>query len=184
MSMKVYSFLLTVVLLSALGSCSKNSEGSGGISCDLPSTEVPEEMVGNWVNGYNSATQILDAYSGRYLGNAFQTGKYFHFEENGKNAQFFLMANAGLSGNTATKVIGTVEFLNDDSFIFHACKAHYRGWRNGSLVVDRDATADEVMSQGLTQRYYYSFVTSGNTTYMQIRFDPNSPYGTSFRQVP
>ena len=139
-------------------------------------------MVGNWANGYNSSTQLLDTYNGRYLGNAWQSGKYFHFSPDGKYAEFYYMDNAGLSSSTATRVIGTVSFDEaDGSFIFHACKAHYRGWQNGSLTVDRDATEDE-LQQFLTQKYYYSFEQTGNNLWMQIRFEPGGT-PTSFESV-
>ena len=177
-------FLLVGMMLSLVFfSCKKNSDGMGGVSCDLPSTSVPEELQGNWASGYNSFTDIVDAYNGQVIGNAWQSGKLFHFENNGKNAQFFYMANGGTYSSTATKVIGTVEFLDDQSFIFHACKAHYKGWQNGALRVDRDATSEEVTGS-LTQKYYYDFVTSGGKTWLQIKFDQNDEYGSSFEQVP
>ena len=183
--MKAYFFLTSILMLVFFSGCKKNDESPGSsMSCNLPSSSVPAELVGNWANGYNSSTKIVDAYTGEYVGNAFQSGKLFHFENDGKNAEFYYLANAGVNANTATKAIGTVEFLDDESFIFHACKAHYKGWQNGALKVDRDATDQEVASPGLTQKYYYTMVTSGDITYMQIKFDKADDYGTSFEKVP
>ena len=161
--------------------CSKNNDNTS-VSCSLPATSVPAAMIGSWASGYNSSTQIVDVYNGQYLGNAWQSGKYFHFSQDGKYAEFYYMASAGLSGSTATKAIGTVTFGEQEgSFIFHCCKAHYRGWQNGTKTIDRDATATEA-SGNLTQKYYYSFETSGGNTWMQIRFDPSgSP--SSFKAV-
>ncbi len=155
---------------------------SGGVSCDLPSSVVSNEIAGEWASN-NSWTDIVDVYNGQVIGNNWQTGKVFHFPKDGKNAEFYITANAGLYMKTATRAIGTVEFLDDNSFIFHACKAHYKGWQNGRLTVDRDATASEVSGEGLTQRYYYSFDNSGSATWMVIKFDPNDDYGTSFEKV-
>ncbi len=65
---------------------------------------------------------------------------------------------------------GTVTFnVPEGSFVFHACQGHYRGWQNGVMTVDRDATAAE-LANNLTQRYFYSFETTGGITWMQIRF--------------
>ena len=173
-----------VLLVCSFLSCKKNASGVNTVSCNLPSTPVPLALVGNWANGYGSSTEIVDAYSGAYVGNAFESGKYFHFDADGKYAEFYYMANAGTVASTATKAIGTVEFSDDNSFIFHACSAHYKGWENGILTLDRDATEDEVAAPGLTQKYYYSMETSGGITYMVIRFDPSDETGTSFENVP
>lgn len=161
--------------------CKKDSNGSS-VSCNLPSTNVPASMTGSWASGFNSSTQIADAYNGQYLGNAWQSGKYFRFNADGKYAEFYYLANAGLSASTATKAVGTVTFNEQEgSFVFHCCNAHYRGWQNGVKTVDRDATGSET-SGNLTQKYYYSFETSGGNTWMQIRFDPaGSP--SSFKAV-
>lgn len=143
--MKLLSTLFPALALAVLlFGCEKNNDNPHSLSCDLPSTPVPSFLVGNWASGYSSSTDIVDAYSGQYVGNQFQSGKYFHFDADGKYAEFYYMANAGLTANSATKAIGTVEFLDDNSFIFHACRAHYKGWQNGVLTIDRDATESEV----------------------------------------
>ena len=177
--------IFIVCLFAGAISCKKDGSGSssgGNVSCNLPSTPVPEGMAGNWASGYNSSTDLVDAYSGEYLGNNFQSGKYFHFDANGKYAEFYIMVNGGLSFSAATREIGTVEFSNDNSFTFHVCNAHYRGWENGALTVDRDATDEEVAD--LTTTYYYTMETIGGTTWMEIKFDPNDESFTSFEQVP
>jgi hypothetical protein len=170
------------LLATTLSHTSSSAQNTKKISCNLPSTATPAHLVGSWANGYNSSTNLYDVYTRNYVGNAFQTGKYFHFDADGKYAEFCYIMNAGTSLSGATRATGTVEFLDDNSFIFHACKAHYKGWRNGSLYIDRDATDQEV-AERITGKYYYSMVTSGGTTYMQIKFDPKQEYGTSFRKV-
>jgi hypothetical protein len=105
------SSIFVLCLLVAAISCKKDgSDNSGNVSCNLPSTPVPDGLAGNWASGYNSSTEIVDAYSGAYVGNAFQSGKYFHFDADGKYAEFYYMANAGTTASTATKAVGTVEF--------------------------------------------------------------------------
>ena len=116
---KLFYYLMVVAVLVVTG-CKKNKDGNGRVNCSLPSTPVPSEMVGNWANGYNSSTQLVDTYNGQYLGNAWQSGKFFHFSEDGKYAEFYYMANAGLSSSTATRVIGTVTFdeIRDGVFAY------------------------------------------------------------------
>jgi hypothetical protein len=178
--------LIVVVMALAIAGtgCKKDKvNGNGGTaSCNLPSTIVPDEMQGKWASGYGSFTEIVDTYNGQHLGNAWQSGKYFSFSADGKTAEFYYMASAGLTSSTATKATGTVTFDEQEgSFVFHACKAHYKGWQNGALTVDRDATTHETANL-LTRKYYYSFEQSGGITWMQIRFAPgDSP--SSFEVV-
>jgi hypothetical protein len=61
-----------------MAGCKKDKDG---VSCNLPSTPVPDEIAGQWASGYNSLTQIVDTYSGKYLGNNWQSGKYFSFRQ-------------------------------------------------------------------------------------------------------
>jgi hypothetical protein len=183
--MKKVLFAFTIALAIAGTSCKKDKSGDNGgtTSCNLPSTTVPAEMRGNWASGYNSSTDIVDVYNGKYLGNAWQSGKYFSFSPDGKYAEFYLMTSAGLTSSTATKVIGTVTFDEQEgSFVFHACNGHYKGWQNGTLTVNRDATAQELATL-LTRKYYYSFEESGGNLWMQIRFNPGDDFPTSFSAV-
>ena len=180
--MKKLFYSIVVFAILAITGCEKETGIDTPASGNLPSTPVPAQMVGKWASGYNSFTQIIDTYNGQYLGNAWQSGKYLNLESNGKYAELYYMANAGLSSSTATMAIGTVTFNeNEGYFLFHCYKAHYKGWQSGVRTVDRDATADEVANL-FTQKFYYSFETTGSTTWMQIRFDPQGT-PTSFRRV-
>lgn len=165
-------------------SCKKDKGGNGGGNCNNPSTSVPAQVVGSWVNGYTSFTQVLDAYTGKILGNTWQSGRYLHLESNGKNAELYIFGGSQFS-EFATKVQGTVTFNEaNESFQFHVCSAHYKGWQNGAKTVDRDAT--EAEKQQLTEnlQFFYGFETSGGTTWFQLFFISN-PNGspTSFRKT-
>lgn len=178
--MKKLIYFLSIIAVT--GTACKKDDKQSGVSCNLPFTSVPASMVGKWASGYNSSTQIVDTYNGQNLGNAWQSGKYFSFSADGKYAEFYYMANAGLTSSSATKAIGTVTFNEQEgSFIFHCCQAHYKGWQGGVKTVDRDATAEEAVNN-LTRKYYYSFTTTGTTTWMQIRFAPGDT-PTSFSSV-
>jgi hypothetical protein len=175
---KAFLFALLSVLL--FSSCTKDGGLNGG-SCNLPHNEAPAALRGGWANGFTNHTQIIDVYSGKWEGNTWQSAKYFSFTNNGKGAEFYYFAK-GEYFQAATYAKGTIEFdegstEESGSFIFHACKAHYKGW--GSSVVDRDAT-DEELQNSLTHRYYYD--RQGEW----LRIDPSAPpteYTSSFRKI-
>ncbi|HYE55247.1 MAG TPA: hypothetical protein VD996_10400, partial [Chitinophagaceae bacterium] len=159
--------------------CKKDKDGG---SCNLPSTAVPSNVTGDWVNGYTSFTQVLDAYNGRVLGSTWQSGRFLSLKSNGKDAELYIMGGSQFS-EFATWVKGSVEFDEDNNFFkFNVCQAHYKGWQGGALTVDRDATDSERAQLSENLQFYYDFETSGNTTYLQLAFDPQGS-ASSFRKV-
>lgn len=176
---------LILLMLAAglfVSACKKDSDGGG--NCDLPSTAVPAALVGKWVNGYTSFTQIVDAYNGRFLGTTWKSGRFLQLESNGKNAEMYIMGGSQFS-EFATKVQGNVTFDEaDGSFKFHVCSAHYKGWQNGTKTVDRPATDSEKQQLSQNLQFYYGFENSGGTNWLQLVFMSN-PQGTpsSFRQT-
>src|SRR5689334_4228085 len=103
-------FYLLVTFTMATSACKK--DGDGGGNCNLPSTAVPDNMVGGWVNGYVSYLQIVDAYNGKILGSAWQSGRYLQMSKDGKSAEFYIMAGTQYS-QYVTKASGTVTFDAD-----------------------------------------------------------------------
>lgn len=174
-----YSLALGAAVLAA--ACEKDN----ATNCDLASSSVPAAVAGNWVNGYTSFTQIVDAYNGQILGSTWKSGRFMHLEPNGKNAELYIMGGSMYS-EFATRVQGTVT-LNEaaKTLEFHVCSAHYKGWQNGSLTVNRDATAGEREDLTHNLRFNYDFVTSGNTTWLQLVFMGSEPGAspTSFRRA-
>jgi hypothetical protein len=169
--------LLTVLLFSS--SCTK--DGGFGGSCDLPHNEAPAALRGGWANGFTNHTKIIDVYNGDWIGNTWETAKYFSFTNNGKGAEFYYFAQ-GQYFQAATYAKGTIEFdegstEESGSFTFHACKAHYKGW--GSSVVDRDAT-DEELQNSLTHRYYYKM--EGDDLRIDYSAPPNE-YTSTFNKI-
>lgn len=164
------------------GACKKDK--GEATNCNSPYTNVPGDVQGNWVNGFSSFTQVIDAYDGRILGHTWQSGRYLHLEADGRNAEMFIMGGTMYS-EFATKLKGSVTFDEQtNSFQFHVCYAHYKGWQNGKLTVDRDATPAERDELTGNLHFYYGFANSGGNTWLQLLFvsDPNgSP--SSFRAV-
>ncbi|HYF29873.1 MAG TPA: hypothetical protein VD993_02030 [Chitinophagaceae bacterium] len=181
--MKKLLYLLLAVTTLSVTACEKDGSGGGG-NCNLPSTTVPAELVGSWVNGYTSFSQIVDAYNGKFLGTTWKSGRYLKLEANGKNAELYIMGGSMFS-EFATKVQGTVSFnAADGSFQFHVCDAYYKGWQNGQMTVNRPATDSEKEQMTGNLQFYYGFENSGGTNWLQLRFmsmPGASP--TSFRKA-
>jgi hypothetical protein len=175
-------FLPVAVLLAAtLSSCGWAINDQNTIDITLPKTYSPSTLVGEWASGYTNFTEVIDAYNGRYLGNTWQSGKYFKFTDDGRNSEFYFMAKSQFA-STATKAVGTVRFdvgstAQSGAFTFLALKAHYKGW--GSVSVDRDATESE-LKNNLTGKYYYRMEEGW------LRIEPGKepgPYASSFRKI-
>lgn len=178
--MKKLFYLIVMVIVAGTAGCNKKGDSKG--NCGLPSTNVPNDLVGSWVNGYTSFTNVIDAYDGRILGTTWKSGRYLHMEANGKNAILYIMGGSMFS-EFATKCEGTVEVDEANGTLkFNVCSAHYRGWNNGTKTVDRPASASEREDLSGNLQFFYSFETSGGNTWFQLRFSPDgSP--TSFRRA-
>jgi hypothetical protein len=180
---KLFLFSVMAACLLCNNGCVK-SVGNDGLvrsGCKLPHNTAPAALRGDWASGFNSMTQIVDAYDGHFEGYTWESAKVFNFTADGTGAEFYYMAK-GEYFQSATKAIGTITFdegatEENGSFVFYACRAHYKGW--GTTSVDRDAT-DEELQNSLTHRYYYAM--QGNW----LRIDPSSPpddYSSSFEKV-
>ncbi len=178
--MKKLTLVVLAIILTGFMACKKDDGFEN--SCNLASAAVPEQISGNWVNGYTSLTNIVDAYDGRILGTTWKSGRYLHLERNGKNAVIYIMGGSQFS-EFATRAEGTVTIDETaGALAFNVCRAHYRAWSFGNRTVDRDATAAEIADMSNNLRFFYSFETSGGNTWFQLRFDPNGT-PTSFRKA-
>lgn len=178
---KFLSLCIVATVLLNIG-CKKDKHSQNNENCgNLPHNAAPTELAGNWASGYSSYTDIVDAYNGQVIGNAWQSGKLFKITADGKNAEFYYMAQSQYS-KSATRATGTINFdegstTEEGSFVFNACWGHFKGW--GATTVDRDATQAELSSQ-LTRRYYY--LVDGNW----LRIQPDGPvneFSSSFEIV-
>ena len=139
-----------------LSSCGLAMGDQSMIDFTLPKTYSPSKLVGGWASGYNSFSQIVDAYDGRYLGDTWQTGQYFKITDDGRNSEFYFMDKSQYT-SSATKAVGTIRFdvgstAESGAFTFLALKGHHKGW--GSVTTDRDATENE-LKNNLSGKYYY-----------------------------
>ena len=172
---------LILVALSAGTGCKKDNSHPGGSTSDLPSTPAPEGLTGNWANGYVSMTQVVDVYTGKIVGNAWQSGRFFKITSNGKNAEFYYSVETQYM-QAATKATGAIAFdegstAMEGSFTFYAGWAHYNGW--GSTTVNRAATKEE-LSDNLTRKYFYKMEGEW------LRIEPDGPvnaYSSSFERI-
>jgi hypothetical protein len=175
------SFAFATLLFAT--SCKKTDmeQDEPSSSCNKPASATPTGLTGNWASGYSSMTQLVDVYNGSYVGNAWVSGKFFKFTNNGNGAEFYYSAQSQYAQN-ATKATGSTYFdagstATEGSFTFYPCWAHYKGW--GSVSVDRDATEAE-LTNNLTAKYYYK--VEGQW----LRIQPNGPvnaFSSSFKLV-
>lgn len=179
---RMISIWMAATILLITSSCEKESnDGDSVSSCNKPASAAPAGLTGNWASGYSSMTQLVNAYNGQYVGNAWVSGKFFKLTNDGKGAEFYYTAQSQYS-QVATKATGSVAFdagstATEGSFTFSPCWAHYKSW--GTTNVDRDATQSEIESN-LTIKYYYRM--DGQW----LRIEPKGPvhdYSSSFRML-
>lgn len=171
---------LLVVALATGTACEKDGAQPGS-NYDLPSTPAPTGLSGDWANGFASMSELIDVYTGKVVGPAWQSGKFFKITPDGRNAEFYYTAETQYT-QVATKAVGTIAFdagstATEGSFTFYAGWAHYNGW--GTTTVNRDATEEE-LSNNLTAKYYYRMEGQW------LRIEPNGPvneYSSSFEQI-
>jgi hypothetical protein len=175
----ILATLLLVALATTVG-CEKDSAKPSS-NFDSPSTPAPEGLAGNWSSGFASMTQLVDVYTGKLVGNAWLSGKFFKITQDGKNAEFYYTVETQYT-QAATKAVGTIAFdegstSTEGSFTFYAGWAHYNGW--GTTTVDRDATEEE-LSNNLTGKFHY------RVEGQWLRIQPGGPvndYSSSFEQI-
>ena len=129
-------------------SCKKenNNAGAGNHSCGKRNTPAPAGLAGNWASGYASFAEVVDTFTGKHLGNAWSSGKFFKFTSKGKGAEFYYLVETQFS-QAATKATGNITFdagftAEEGAFTLYTCWAHYNG--RGTTTVNRDATESEL----------------------------------------
>ncbi len=172
---RILLFLLIPVM--ALSSCTEEDVD------DLvtPRTEVPANMVGQWLYGTFSMIDYWK-YDGSYVGNAFELSTAFDFKKNGE-AEFYFIAGGTTYGCINQAFVykkGTVEFSDNKSFTFYPVKGNSRGYY--SCGSSSNFERDLLDSEKTPQTYYYTFETDDyGKEYMVIRFDPGDEYGSYFK---
>src|SRR5919198_28779 len=78
-------FILLVALV--FGACSKSD--SDAVIPNTPRSEVPDAMVGKWLNGTFSMSEWWSYDGTQYEGNPYERSVAFDLSKNG-NAEFFL----------------------------------------------------------------------------------------------
>lgn len=64
------SVAIAVAILFLGSGCEKNETLDANNSCNnLPHSAAPSGIAGRWASGFTSMTQIIDVYTGRWLGN-------------------------------------------------------------------------------------------------------------------
>jgi hypothetical protein len=130
--------------------CSKDKNKEGEILIrDAPRTEVPDELVGKWLNGTFSMSNWWSYDGKQYEGNPYSSSRAINFSKNG-DVEFFQVIKT-FNGSCATEAFtyfkGTVEFNDAEGwFTIHPQKGNFRGYygcASGSNF-NRAATLDEL----------------------------------------
>lgn len=167
--------LKTMILVLALlaTACTKSDE-EGDLINDTPRSEVPDALVGKWLNGTFSMSNWW-TYDGQYAGNPFSSSRAFHFEKNG-DAEFFQVIksfNGACSTEAFTYFRGTVQFNADGSFTFYPRQGNFRGFYScaSGNNFNRPAGVDELNPIKL----YWDRQFNNGQEYLVTRFGANDP---------
>jgi hypothetical protein len=133
-----------------LCACSKNKDQNGEILIpNTPQTEVPDELVGKWLNGTFSMSNWWSYDGKKYEGNPYSSSRAISFAKNG-DVEFFQVIktfNGSCSSEAFTYFKGTVEFNEQEGwFTIYPQKGNFRGFyscASGSNF-NRAATRDEL----------------------------------------
>ena len=166
-------FSLLVTCLS-LVSCSKDEEDA--FIADTPRSEVPDELVGQWLNGTFSMSNWW-TYDGTYAGNPYSSSRAFTLHKDG-SAEFFQVIKT-YNGSCATEAFsyfkGTVDFNNNtQSFTFYPQRGNFRGFYScsGESNFDRSPTKEELKPFTL---YWNAESDSNDQLWMVTRWNAGDP---------
>ena len=171
---KLMLFSVCAVLLVITG-CNHKDGGSVLIP-DTPRSEVPDALVGQWLNG-TFAMSNWYTYDGQYAGNPFSSSRAFTFTKDG-HAEFFQIIKTfdGVCATDAmTEFKGTVKFdANDGSFTFYPQQGKFRGYYSclPSKNFSRSAKKEELNPIKL---YWDKETDTNNQEWMVTRFRADAP---------
>lgn len=177
--MKQYLFLLMIALMT-FSSCKKNKEEE-----ITPRSEVPSDLVGQWMYGNFSMTEFWQ-YDGTYSGNAFELAVAFHFKPGGDVEYYFVTGGTSYGCRTEALVYnkGTVQFNGDDSFTVYPTEGRSRGFYKGCASSYENYDKQLTKADLTPQTYYYTFEPASNgKQQLVIRFKKSDVNGSAFRSV-
>jgi hypothetical protein len=126
--------VLLAVVCTLMMSCSKKDSSSGGNGNfgNGPRSEVPDALVGYWINGSSSISNFWN-YDGTYAGAAYELAVGYMFYKNGDAKEYFYYTST--STYCRTQVLGykegTVKFDEGaKTFTFYPANGNYRGYNS------------------------------------------------------
>lgn len=144
--MKKLFVVCSALLALATISC-KKSASTPSIPSDLPRTNVPAALTGNWMHGAFSLTEYWSTDPSTYLGNALEIAFAFTFNSDGTYVQYFTASSVinGVTTYHQSVTHGTVEVdETTKTIVTHPAYSHYRRTSDGSVEEDRDMRQDEL----------------------------------------
>lgn len=130
-----------------LAGCGGGGGGSGATHYDTPRTEVPADLVGDWLYGTISPTNFWDDHTGQYEGSAYGISDYYRFDGDGTFEEYTYLYTQSYGCRTQawTRMEGTVAF-DGATFTKYAGAGRYRAADNciAAYNFERDMKPEEV----------------------------------------
>ena len=167
--------LATVVAATACKKDSINPQVPGDVPKDLPRTNVPADMQGQWMYGKFSMTEYWSQNPNSYIGNALEFAIAFQFEANGEYTQYFTSSSSSSGATIYQQSVtkGTVEINTvNKTFKTHPASAHYKRTKNNQVLEERDMAKSE-LSAPTNYSYTASTEATGNRA-LQITLNGTS----------
>lgn len=169
---------VVIVVLALAGMMATKSWSADGPATQ-PATapaggQVPNVVVGNWVEGSVSPTTFWETQTGKFAGNARGMAQYLTLNADGTYKQYVYIETRSYNITTQvwTQHEGTVTF-NGNSFTLKPTKGHYKS--AGSWKIDRDMTEKELAEKTVTYKWRKEKDPNG-AEMLVIPFDDGSAF--------
>lgn len=124
--------LLATVCTLMIGCSKKGSSGGNGNFGNGPRSEVPDALVGYWINGSSSISNFWN-YNGSYVGAGYELAVGYMFYKNGDAKEYFYYTSTSTYCRTQTLGYkeGTVKFDEAaKTFTFSPASGNWRSYNS------------------------------------------------------
>lgn len=162
--MQKFLLLPLLVIAALMGSYEKDETPEKDVYANIPRTNVPGSLKGNWMYGNFSMNEYWGQNPADYIGNAFEMAIAFKFNANGTYDHYFTSktVSGGVSTYHQSVTRGTIE-VNEvlKTITTYAKTARYKQTKNGAITENRNLSENEVTK---TTIYTYDLRTEPNAT--------------------
>ena len=163
--------------------CAGCGSDSGTGPNDIPRSDTPPELVGEWLFGVISPTDYHDASSGQWIDNAYGLSVHFEFTGGGRYTQAILIHSYIGSCRTQIYVYNEGTSVVDGSTIrVYPTKGRIRSKDSCNEQYNYDRPDDLAAKQGDTYLWSLEENPNDGKTYLMIRF-PEEEGVSAFRRA-